>query len=415
MRRATTRISRLPPFALAMALMACSACTYDYSVAREQICNDGTDDDSDGLTDCEDPDCAESVHCIPETDCQNGLDDEGDGLTDCEDPDCQRDPICLGPHPCTNDGTCDSFEDCFWCPDCCPTCALNEGTNHDYIAFEVFTPRSVQEASEIGVDIDGDGLVDNGLGRVLSAFGTENAERMAAEFQRNITNGDFILLSRLVVDGFPSDPGVAFQLMPGLATMDATEDNFTGSGHANVDPEADRENYLCGDLTDGAYSSGPRPFVVPVGLLGSVAYLPVEHGRAVSRGPITASLMQSMHIGGGITTYTINTHLLPFLAVTLNDEIRDDPSGSFPQLLLGYVDGSCSNLVTGCGDVVNGQGECTQWDGSAATPPISATELRCSLFISTALKPDVDLDGDGVNDVLSIGMKFNAMHITIDN
>ncbi|WP_425422548.1 hypothetical protein [Phaeodactylibacter xiamenensis] len=49
----------------------------------EEVCNNGIDDDGDGLVDNEDPDCQENAEI-----CNNGIDDDGDGLTDGEDPDC---------------------------------------------------------------------------------------------------------------------------------------------------------------------------------------------------------------------------------------------------------------------------------------------------------------------------------------
>lgn len=46
-----------------------------------EICNNGTDDDGDGFTDCEDFDCVCEI-------CDNGIDDDGDGFVDGEDSDC---------------------------------------------------------------------------------------------------------------------------------------------------------------------------------------------------------------------------------------------------------------------------------------------------------------------------------------
>jgi hypothetical protein len=49
-------------------------------------CNNGIDDDGDGLIDIADSDCAQPS---PE-DCDNGIDDDGDGLIDGADPDCAQ-------------------------------------------------------------------------------------------------------------------------------------------------------------------------------------------------------------------------------------------------------------------------------------------------------------------------------------
>lgn len=66
----------------------------------DEICDNGIDDDNDGLVDCEDPDCCgfEGCDSCVETDCTNGIDDDGDGLIDEEDPDCFNDSPCMRDH-----------------------------------------------------------------------------------------------------------------------------------------------------------------------------------------------------------------------------------------------------------------------------------------------------------------------------
>ena len=108
----------------------------------KEICDNGKDDDCDGFVDCEDADCACADKdgdgygnppgpCCPylEQDCNdndanvnpgakeicnNGKDDDCDGLTDCDDPDCSGDPQCATwpacwncPTQCHGDADCD--------------------------------------------------------------------------------------------------------------------------------------------------------------------------------------------------------------------------------------------------------------------------------------------------------------------
>ena len=67
---------------------------------QPEICNDGIDNDGDGLTDCEDTqDCSSDPGCSappPEPEiCNDGIDNDGDGLVDCLDKlDCRQDPTC---------------------------------------------------------------------------------------------------------------------------------------------------------------------------------------------------------------------------------------------------------------------------------------------------------------------------------
>ncbi|MFQ5976198.1 MAG: carboxypeptidase-like regulatory domain-containing protein [Candidatus Hydrothermarchaeales archaeon] len=102
-----------------------------------EICNDDVDNDGDGLVDCQDPDCPPCPPVVVE-DCTNGIDDDGDGLVDCNDPDC---PPCP-PEDCNNgiDDDGDGLVDC-QDPDC-PPC-----------------PPVVEDCTN-GIDDDGDGLVD---------------------------------------------------------------------------------------------------------------------------------------------------------------------------------------------------------------------------------------------------------------
>jgi cysteine-rich repeat protein len=89
--------------------------------ASQELCDNGADDDGDGLIDCADPDCGAVPACWVEL-CDNGADDDGDGLTDCADPDCALAPPCLPPEICGNglDDDADGHADCAD-PDCAGT------------------------------------------------------------------------------------------------------------------------------------------------------------------------------------------------------------------------------------------------------------------------------------------------------
>ena len=68
------------------------------SATPEERCDGGTDDDSDLLVDCADPDCAGTRACAcagpaHEVQCRDGYDEDCDGDVDCEDADC----ACGGP------------------------------------------------------------------------------------------------------------------------------------------------------------------------------------------------------------------------------------------------------------------------------------------------------------------------------
>ncbi len=59
-----------------------NSCNED-DIGRVEVCNNGIDDDLDGLIDLDDDDCTETGD-----ECSNNVDDDADGLRDCDDPDC---------------------------------------------------------------------------------------------------------------------------------------------------------------------------------------------------------------------------------------------------------------------------------------------------------------------------------------
>lgn len=122
-------------------------------VGVERRCaGDGVDDDSDGLADCADADCA---RVCPEVRCDDGVDDDLDGRADCVDLDC---PACA--EDCGNgvdddrDGVVDGRD-----PDCGDAC---DGLDRDGDRLvDCADPDcACAEACGNGADDDGDLLAD---------------------------------------------------------------------------------------------------------------------------------------------------------------------------------------------------------------------------------------------------------------
>lgn len=78
-------------------------CTEDCTPDEVGLCMDFEDNDCDGLIDCDDPDCR--ICMDRETSCSNSFDDDCDGLVDCQDPDCVDHSWCTSCHP-TETGLC---------------------------------------------------------------------------------------------------------------------------------------------------------------------------------------------------------------------------------------------------------------------------------------------------------------------
>lgn len=81
------------------------ACPGDCPAPATENCSNTTDDDADGLADCDDPDCKVGGSCgLNSETCDNGVDDDADGKVDCVDPDCLGWASCPAPVEICDDG-----------------------------------------------------------------------------------------------------------------------------------------------------------------------------------------------------------------------------------------------------------------------------------------------------------------------
>ena len=111
-------IDRLCPglcFFFPLKALTTSVCVFahrdDPGTESGRECGDRQDNDGDGISDCDDPDCATAPNCMrggrggrggtddPGTEtnreCGDGQDNDGDGVSDCDDPDCATAPPCM--------------------------------------------------------------------------------------------------------------------------------------------------------------------------------------------------------------------------------------------------------------------------------------------------------------------------------
>jgi hypothetical protein len=100
----------VPPFPMATATWGQGGCTPTED--PEVSCDDGVDNDCDGLIDGDDPDCQGGCTPTedPEVSCNDGVDNDCDGLIDGDDPDCQAPMSCdqyLDKGSCQNDPACE--------------------------------------------------------------------------------------------------------------------------------------------------------------------------------------------------------------------------------------------------------------------------------------------------------------------
>ena len=144
-------------------------------------CNDGTDNDGDGTIDAEDSDCTDANDNDESYACDDGIDNDADGWTDADDPDCTTgdEEIGLGDTAC-NDGT-DNDDDSLWDADD-PDC-------EDALDDDEKSPPC-----EDGIDNEGDGWTDERRVGGLEAVALERPQiQLVVELILSIELGHEVL------------------------------------------------------------------------------------------------------------------------------------------------------------------------------------------------------------------------------
>jgi len=160
-----------------------------------ELCGDGIDNDGDNLIDCADPDCHGNPPCVnAENICDDGVDNDGDGATDCADSDCWTDLACAGGETnctngidddgdgevdcwdfdCVNGGACDWWfdfdQECFNFMDCGPPnhfCVIVGGNLPGFCSKPCSTPGALDAECGTGTNIQGFCVPDsNGTGNL---------------------------------------------------------------------------------------------------------------------------------------------------------------------------------------------------------------------------------------------------------
>lgn len=338
---------------------------------------------------------------------------------------------------CNDDGICGSGETPQSCPGDCPICvedgncdtAAGEtatncvadcggvqcdmtltGDNYDYLVSQVFLPDTIEAAETVGVDLDGDGDVDNLLGAIVSMLAeTSPTFDVNEDVNGAITRGENLILLRLRTNQFPDDEDVLVQVLKGSIHNDATP-LFDGSDTVALHGDSAMDGFVCGLISGGELDAGPNNIRLPFPLpgMGSLMYN-LQATQLV--GTTTADGWTEVTLGGGVLPEDVDTVLYPALLVWMNAVIAADPTEEMAAGMISLLDGRCNPGVEGCENVVNGEGEC---DGTANPPVLTDTELRCNTTMYNALSPDVDLDGDGIPDVISVGLRIvSAVPVTI--
>lgn len=280
-----------------------------------------------------------------------------------------------------------------------------EGMHYHYVANKVYVPTSSSESRDFGLDLNGDGTVDNQLGATLAALKSQANFDIQATIDQSVAEGSIILLADFQTKDFMSAAAAGIQVFlgsnPNPAPCNGSADttcghHLDGTGTFDVDPNGPQNAALAGKIVGGKFTGGPGNLSLQIAIGGTdPIQLDLIGARAEATG-ITDSAIGSVKFAGAITKDDIDNKIIPAIAPQLETTIMRD----------------CTDLATppdcGCGSGTTGATIISFFDSNMDCH-VTSDELKMNSLVMSLLQPDVTIDGQMA---LSIGIKATATKAT---
>ncbi|MFH2007409.1 MAG: hypothetical protein ABI333_12560 [bacterium] len=258
------------------------------------------------------------------------------------------------------------------------------------------------------MDLDYDGYVDNKGGLILQLLDSVGAP-IQEHLDQRVLNGEVGMVVRIYAGSYQDDATVLARVLP-VVSLDGTL-LFDGADEVVLDPNMDEAGFGCGRIDEGnleiEVGHGRQPLRCPFCPYSS-ALLTFHHVRLV--GPIQIDSSGPLIIGGAVLPEDLRRILFPDLVTFANEIIAD--GGSVADTLVDFIDGNCVALdrFPVCSLFEPGEGECND---RQIPPVVTATEVLCNAIVYSATSPDLDTDGDGLADMISVGWQISVVPVSV--
>jgi hypothetical protein len=282
-------------------------------------------------------------------------------------------------------------------------------TQHTFVVSALDLPTNASEATMLGLDIDekpGDG-VDNQLGMFFGSLAAlaPNLD-LQANLDASLARGELIVLLALHATGlFDAAPVDAWlgraQTDPPPTPAPCADANDTvcrhhldGSGMFVV---AQSDGIVTGTIAGGDFDGGPSTLTLWLPLFSPTVpvELPLQKARVHLENVTAFGLGSGCKLGGAVTMSDFSTRVVPSMATGMRQTFAADCT-------IGGTPPSCDCAPGSTGETLR-----SLFDKTPNDCQISDTEVEA--VMGSILTPDIDLDGDGTNDAISIGVGINAV------
>ncbi len=302
------------------------------------------------------------------------------------------------------------------------------GTHYKYVVDKALIPTTINQAHEYGLDLDGNGMVDNALGNVISTLSSMGFDVQGTVDKAVLEGSINLLVDVQTTDAtFMSDPATGMAVYigsnPTPAACDASTMEevtcttatasvpavCTGCGHhlsptgGSFTAAANTNDPLGGKIIGGTFNAGPGNLSIQIAIGGSDAInlnligarVKASSMSADSIGAVTgASVSGGIVFAGAVTQSDINTSIIPAIVTQLQPTIAAGCTA-----LTSPPDCGCTGTAKTVISIFDTNHDCA----------VTTDEVLTNGIVTSLLGPDVTIDGQ---KALSVGIKVAAEKAT---
>jgi hypothetical protein len=302
---------------------------------------------------------------------------------------------------------------------------IPEGPHYHYVASRVLVPSNNNEAREYGLDLNGDGTVDNQLGNVISTLNGFGFD-IQSTIDKATLGGSLTLLADFQTKDFMNTAAAGVQVFLGdnpmpaacnsgemVTCTDAKPSVCTGCGHHldgngafSISASSPQNAALGGKIVGGTFTGGPGNLALQIALAGTQAIQldligARSKGSSISEAGIGSSTSGSTSGGivfaGALTKEDIDGKVIPAVQTQIMATVVSECTGGGGPPTCGCPDGSGGAQILSFLDKM--PTDCS----------ITVDEIKGNMIVSSLLAPDVVVDG---KMALSLGVKAIATKAT---
>ena len=281
--------------------------------------------------------------------------------------------------------------------------AMAQGAHSHYVVDKVIVPTTSAQAKMYGLDLNGDGTVDNELGSVLATLSSMGAN-LQASVDHAVAVGDILMLADVQTSAFDNASDAGFTLYTGQNPNPApclnAQDTVCGQhlqGTGSFDVAAmPRDTPLVGAFASGTYTGGPGHLPLQISVLAGSMPLTLDLIGARVKFDATSTNLTSGIIAGAVSQNDLDTKVFPAVQVSLSAQVAADCTNLTSPPGCGCASGSTGATLIGLFDANH---DCA----------ISVDEIKNNTLIQSLFAPDVTIEG---MPALSAGVGFTAVPAT---